>query len=114
MRGQAASRFHGQAARCNWRSRKRAPPAGCSYAVNPTAVTIPIGGSSGTSTVSVTGTNNCSWSAQSNQFWIRVTGGNGGTSSGTIAYTADPNSGLPRFGWIVVTHTQGTTDISFS
>ena len=90
-----------------------AAPAGCTYSVNPTAVTIPIGGSSGSATVTVTGTN-CSWSAQANQFWIHITSGNGGTGTNTINYTVDPNTELQRFGRIIVTHTIGTTDISFS
>src|SRR5206468_10643136 len=32
-----------------------AAPAGCTYTVNPTAVTVPVAGSSGSSTVTVTG-----------------------------------------------------------
>ena len=90
-----------------------AAPGGCTYTANPTGITIPIGGSSGSVAVTVTG-NNCSWSAQSNQFWIHVTSGNGGTGSNTINYTVDPNSGSQRFGRIIITHTLGTIDVSFS
>jgi hypothetical protein len=90
-----------------------APPAACAYSVNPVAVTSPVAGSSGESTVTVTG-DNCSWSAQANQFWIHVTSGNSGTGSGTIGYTVDANAGGERFGRIIVTHTAGTTDIGFT
>jgi len=90
-----------------------APPAVCAYSVNPVAITSPAAGNSGESTVTVTGSN-CSWSAQSNQFWIHVTSGNSGTGTGTIGYTVDANAGGERFGRIIVTHTAGTTDISFT
>lgn len=90
-----------------------APPAVCVYSVNPVAITSPAAGSSGESTVTVTGSS-CSWSAQSNQFWIHVTSGNSGTGTGTIGYTVDANAGGERFGRIIVTHTAGTTDISFT
>jgi Putative binding domain, N-terminal/Fibronectin type III domain/Viral BACON domain len=86
---------------------------GCTYSINPVGVTSPAAGSSGQSTVTVTG-NNCSWSAQSNQGWIHITSGASGTGTGTIAYTVDANSGGERFGRIIVTHTTGTTDIGFT
>jgi all-beta uncharacterized protein len=89
------------------------PPAVCAYSVNPVAITSPAAGNSGESTVTVTGSN-CSWSAQSNQFWIHVTSGNSGTGTGTIGYTVDANAGGERFGRIIVTHTAGTTDIGFT
>src|SRR6266542_822149 len=90
-----------------------APPAVCAYSVNPVAITSPAAGNSGESTVTVTGSN-CTWSAQSNQFWIHVTSGNSGTGTGTIGYTVDANAAGERFGRIIVTHTAGTTDISFT
>ncbi len=91
-----------------------APPTGCTYSVNPTSVTAPAEGSTGQSTVTVTGTGNCNWSAQSNQFWIHITSATSGPSTGTINYTVDANTGAQRFGRIIVTHTTGTTDISFT
>jgi hypothetical protein len=87
---------------------------GCAYSVNPTSVTAPAEGSTGQSTVTVTGTGNCNWSAQSNQFWIHITSATSGPSTGTINYTVDANTGAQRFGRIIVTHTTGTTDISFT
>ena len=92
-----------------------APPAPttCTYTIDPVAVTAPAAGLSGQSTVTVTGSN-CTWSARSNQGWIRITSGNSGTGTGTISYTVDPHTGPERFGRIIVTHTQGTTDIGFT
>jgi Putative binding domain, N-terminal/Fibronectin type III domain/Viral BACON domain len=88
--------------------------AACSYSVDPGAVTAPGEGSSGQLAVTVTG-NNCTWSAQPNQFWIHMTSATSGAASGTIAYTVDPNTtGQQRFGRFVVTHTGGTTDIGFT
>ena len=92
----------------------RTAPATCTYTVDPVGVTFPAGGGSGQSTVTVSGSN-CNWSAQSNQFWIRITSANSGSGDGTIAYTVDPNTtGTQRFGRIIVTHTAGTTDIGFT
>jgi Putative binding domain, N-terminal/Viral BACON domain len=91
-----------------------ASSGGCTYSVNPVAVTAPAEGATGQATVTVTGTNNCNWSAQSNQFWIHITSATPGPATGTISYTVDANTGPQRFGRIVVTHTAGTTDISFT
>jgi hypothetical protein len=89
------------------------PPATCTYTIDPVAVTAPAAGISAQSTVTVTG-NGCTWSAQSNQGWIRITSGASGSGTGTIAYTVDANTGGERFGRIIVTHTTGTTDIGFT
>jgi hypothetical protein len=89
------------------------PPTTCTYTINPVAVTAPAAGLSAQSTVTVTGSD-CSWSARSNQGWIRITSGNSGTGTGTIAYTVDAHTGAERFGRIIVTHTAGTTDIGFT
>jgi all-beta uncharacterized protein len=89
-------------------------PVQCAYAIDPTGITIPAAGGSGTATVTVTGTSGCSWSAQSNQNFIHITSGTSGTSTGTISYSVDANPGVERFGRIIVTHTLGTTDISFT
>jgi hypothetical protein len=88
-------------------------PTVCTYTIDPVAVTAPAGGVSGQSTVTVTGSD-CSWSARSNQGWIRITSGNSGTGTGTISYTVDAHTGAERFGRIIVTHTAGTTDIGFT
>jgi hypothetical protein len=91
------------------------PPAvqPCTYTLDPAAVTFPATGGTGQSTLTVTG-QNCSWTAFSNQGWITINAGFTGTTTGTIAYTVAPNPGSQRFGRIIVNHTVGTSDLSFT
>ena len=60
---------------------------------------IAAGGGSGSFTVT-TGTG-CTWSAATAASWIHVTSGSG-TSSGTVNYTVDANTGAARTGTITV------------
>jgi len=55
-------------------------------------------------TVAVTpSSSSCSWTAVSNASWITVTSGNGGTSSGTVAYSIATNTtGSNRTGTITI------------
>ena len=66
-----------------------------------------------TGTVHVTAPDDCSWSARSNDAWIRITSGSSGIGSGELTYQVDENEGPdPRKGTITlerqtVTITQG-------
>jgi hypothetical protein len=76
------------------------PAGSCTFSLNPSSSgTIAAGGGSGSFTVSTeTG---CSWSAATTASWIHVTSGTG-TSSGTVTYTVDLNTGAARTGTITV------------
>jgi hypothetical protein len=62
----------------------------CSYSISPT--TQSFGSSGGTGSVSVTGTNGCSWTATSNATWITVTGESSDLGSGTVGYSVASNT----------------------
>jgi hypothetical protein len=68
--------------------------SGCSYSIAPGAQTLPAAGGNGT--VNVTAPAACSWTAASPVPWARVTSGASGTGGGTVAFTADPNTGPSR------------------
>ncbi len=68
----------------------------CTYAITPTAATVPAGRRS--ATVSVTTDAACAWSAASNDAWITVTSGVEGTGNGTVTYSVAANSGAARSG----------------
>jgi hypothetical protein len=73
----------------------------CSWVLNPTSSgAIPAGG--GTGSFTVTTTAGCSWTATPSASWIRLTSAGSGTSSGTVSYSVDANSGSARTGAITV------------
>jgi hypothetical protein len=74
--------------------------SGCSYSINPPAQTLPAAGGNGT--VSVTAPAACAWTAASTVPWARVTAGASGTGGGTVAFTADPNTGAARSGTFTI------------
>jgi hypothetical protein len=69
-----------------------ARPPSCSYTVAP--LTIPAGSDAGSSSVDVTTTSTCPWTATSNDSWLTLTGATSGTGNGTvpIAIAANPDS----------------------
>jgi uncharacterized protein (TIGR03437 family) len=71
------------------------PAGACTYALNPTSQTAPIGG--GPASVNITTQTGCAWSAVSNSTWITPASG-GGTGPGTLSYTVAANPGLERTG----------------
>jgi hypothetical protein len=85
---------------------------GCSFTVNPTDLSPPSSGATGT--ISVTSTGTCEWTASWDSPWLVVTPP-GGSGSGTAAYTVYPNFGTrTRVGHFTVagqsiTVTQGGT-----
>jgi uncharacterized repeat protein (TIGR01451 family)/CSLREA domain-containing protein len=76
-------------------------------ASSPPAVLTPtsanFGGSGGTSTVSVTFTAGCPWTAVSNDPWIMITQGSSGNGNGTVTYQVEPYAGgTPRTGTMTI------------
>jgi uncharacterized protein (TIGR03437 family) len=75
-------------------------PAGCSYAITPTARTFDGAGSGSVRVITSQG---CSWTASSAAPWLAITPDASGTGNGEIAYTVAANDGnQPRTGTITV------------
>lgn len=72
----------------------------CSYGIDPTSVSVPGEGNSGT--VAITTGSGCVWAALSNVAWIQVTAGENGTGNGTVSYAVDANTGGARSGSITI------------
>ncbi|MDQ3010585.1 MAG: beta galactosidase jelly roll domain-containing protein, partial [Acidobacteriota bacterium] len=66
-----------------------APPA-CSYSISPTNQSFSASG--GSSSVSVTTTSACGWTASSNASWITLTSGFSGNGNGTVFYSVSSNT----------------------
>jgi len=62
----------------------------CSYAISPTNAVYAAAG--GSSTVSVTASNGCAWTAVSNDGFITITSGSSGSGHGTVHYTVAGNT----------------------
>ena len=62
-----------------------------SVSAAPLLVSIPPSGA--TSTVTVTATTGCVWTAKSNASWITITSGASGTSSGTVSFSVGKKNG---------------------
>jgi hypothetical protein len=72
----------------------------CSYSITPTSQSFSLLG--GLGSVSVTATPGCSWTAASNDAWIIITLGGGGTGDGSVIFTVAPNVGGSRTGTITI------------
>ncbi|MEA2176486.1 MAG: hypothetical protein QOD00_4078, partial [Blastocatellia bacterium] len=77
-----------------------AAPFSCQYSVSPTDETFPAGG--GASSLNVTATAGCAWTAVSNDSWLQVTGGSGGSGNGIVSYNVIANNGVLRTGTLTV------------
>jgi hypothetical protein len=74
---------------------------GCTFSLAPSAQTMPKDG--GPSSVAVTTSGGCAWSAISNVSWITITDGTSGSGSGTVRFTVDPNlTGMVRSGTLTI------------
>ncbi len=74
----------------------------CSYTLGATSTTVAAAGVVG-ATVSVTTAPGCAWTAVSNSpGFITVTGGAGGTASGTVTYSVAANGGPFRVGTMTI------------
>jgi hypothetical protein len=63
--------------------------AACNYSILPTSLAVAAGGTS--STIAVTTTTGCNWTAVANVSWITITAGTSGSGSGTVAFTVAAN-----------------------
>lgn len=79
-----------------------APPATCTYALNPTSQAF--SDAAGAGNIAVTTTSNCFWRAVSNATWITVTAGGDFTAgNGTVTYTVAANTTpQPRTGTLTI------------
>ncbi|MEW6126548.1 MAG: BACON domain-containing carbohydrate-binding protein [Acidobacteriota bacterium] len=62
----------------------------CSYTINPTSQSFTASG--GGSSVNVTTQSGCNWTAVSNDGWLSITSGAGGTGSGIVNFSVSANS----------------------
>lgn len=74
--------------------------SGCTFAISPSSADIAAAGGSGF--FSVTTTTGCAWSASTSDGWIHITTGASGSDSGTVQFTVDVNTAVPRTGSITV------------
>jgi len=65
-----------------------------------TLLSIPLDGGSGL--IDVTTPSTCSWSVNPGASWVTFTGNTGGTGSGSVAYSVEPNSGGPRNTTVII------------
>jgi hypothetical protein len=72
----------------------------CTYSIAPTGGSIAAGG--GTGSVSVTCASGCAWTAASNDGWITITGGAGGSGNGMVSYSVGANTGPARTGTMTI------------
>jgi hypothetical protein len=84
----------------------QAGAAPCTYTITPTSNNMTAQGGSSSITVTVTGGGSCSWSASvssSASSWLHLGSTTSGTTSGSVAYTADANtSTVSRTGTIAI------------
>jgi Putative binding domain, N-terminal/Viral BACON domain len=66
-----------------------AAPVACSFSVSPS--TRNLAASGGTSSVDVTTSSTCSWSASVSESWVRITSGASGTGSGRVEFEVQAN-----------------------
>ncbi len=72
----------------------------CGLSIGRTETSIPASG--GNDTVTVRGSGNCPWVAESRAPWITVTGGASGNGNGTVSLNIAANSGGPRSGVVMI------------
>ena len=70
----------------------RAAP--CTYSISPNRAAY--GPAASTGAVAVTAGAGCAWTAASNDSWITVTGGAGGSGNGTVTYSVAAYTGRPK------------------
>jgi uncharacterized protein (TIGR03437 family) len=64
-------------------------PAACNFAISPKSATVPVGGGSGSFSVSA----NCPWTANSNNGdFLSIPANTGGSTDGTVSYTVTPRT----------------------
>jgi hypothetical protein len=76
------------------------PAPQCTYVVSPSSVSIDAGG--GSSTLTVTATEECSWSISGVPSWIAITGTGGSGGNGTVTLNIGANTGAARSATLTV------------
>ncbi|HUK89412.1 MAG TPA: BACON domain-containing carbohydrate-binding protein, partial [Blastocatellia bacterium] len=76
------------------------PSGGCPPSLDSTNMSFGTGG--GTGAVLVSAPENCSWSAGSNDSWLSITSGSGGSGAGSVNFSVDLNEGPTRTGSLTV------------
>jgi FG-GAP-like repeat/FG-GAP repeat len=74
------------------------PPLVCSYSINPTSANVPVGGITGSLTI--TAPDGCPWSSYSRDYFIST--GSSGRGTGTVNYIVSANNGADRTGKLTV------------
>ena len=78
-----------------------AQDSGCAISLSATSQTVPS--TAGSSTVSVSASGGCSWTAASNVPWIVITDGSSGSGGGNVRFTFEANvTGAPRSGTLLI------------
>jgi hypothetical protein len=72
----------------------------CTYSITPTSAPAPVGGTTGN--VTVTTQAGCGWTATSNDAFLSITSGSGGSGSGTVAYSVAGNGFSQRTGTMMI------------
>jgi hypothetical protein len=75
--------------------------SGCSYSINPSSVSVGVGGGAA-GPIAVSTATDCSWSAASNASWITVTGSANGSGNGSVALNVAANTGAARSGTVTI------------
>ena len=73
----------------------------CAYTIAPQSQSIGASGGAGT-TVTVTTTAGCEWTAVSNASWLTITSGTPGDGSGSVNFTIAANTGAQRTGTLTI------------
>ena len=69
-----------------------AQQAACAYSISPATQSMSSAGGTGTS-IAVSTTAGCAWTAASNAGWLTIISGSSGTGNGTVAYSVAANTG---------------------
>jgi len=75
--------------------------APCNYQIAPSSQSISSAGGAGTS-IAVTTTAGCAWTATSGAPWLTITSGSSGNGPGTVQFTIGANPGMARTGTLSV------------
>ncbi|MEE9912530.1 MAG: hypothetical protein K4571_12485 [Deltaproteobacteria bacterium] len=73
----------------------------CLSTISPLSQAVAASGATG-QTVTVASGTGCAWTAMSNNAWITIAGGAGGTGPGTVSYNVAANTGLARTGTMTI------------
>jgi ABC-type arginine transport system ATPase subunit len=75
--------------------------ASCSYSIDPVAQAMTAAGGAGSS-IGVTTSPGCAWTAASNANWLSITSGSSGSGNGNVGFSVAANTGSPRTGTLTI------------